>query len=363
MRKKFLATTVFIVTLSACIFAQDSTKSVAISGSVDAYYRYNFNNPKTAPYNNFTSFTNSQSSFELGMASLRADATALSGKVTATVDLGFGRRAEEFSYNDGSLDQDKNGFVSLNNLKQLYVTYSPSSMVKFTMGKFGTHVGYELLDAPLNRNYSMSYMFTNGPFFHTGLKMDVTAGPVGFMLGVTNYTDQSTSTIATKSIIGQVSGGSSNGKIKAFFNYVGSFGSDSKSIPGSLKSLSQYDLVLTAAVASKFNIGVNATIQDRDNGVNAESGSWKGAALYLNVDPTDAVGLTLRSEYISDSKLVYFPTKNIFANTLSLNFKVGPLTIIPELRIESAQSTIYSKNDGASSKSTATALLAAVYKF
>lgn len=335
----------------------DATKTLTISGSIDAYYRYNFANNGT---NNYTSFTNSQSSFELGMASIRADATALSGKVTGVLDLGFGRRAEEFSYNDGATT-GKNGFVSLSNIKQMYVTLAASSKLKFTMGKFGTHVGYELLDAPLNRNYSMSYMFTNGPFFHTGLKADLTAGPVGFMLGVTNYTDQSSSTIATKSLIGQISAGSSNGKFKGYFNYVGSFGSESKSIPGSLESLSQYDLVLTGVVSSKFNVGFNGTIQSRDNGVT--SGSWKGGALYLNVDPSAAVGLTLRSEYISDKDMIYFTTDGIFANTLSLNYKIGPVTLIPELRFESAKNEIFLKNDGSGSKSTATALLAAIYKF
>ena len=357
MNKKLIAIVIIVITICNNLSAQDSTKTLVISGGVDAYYRYNFANKGT---NNFTSFTNSQNSFELGMASVRADASAMGGKVTATVDLGFGRRAEEFSYNDGS-GSGKNGFVSLSNIKQLYVTYAPSSKVKFTMGKFGTHVGYELVDAQLNRNYSMSYMFTNGPFFHTGLKADITAGPIGFMLGVTNYTDQTTSTLSTQSLIGQISGATKDGKFKAYFNYVGSYGSKNKQIPGSLKSLSQYDLVLNTIVTSKFNIGFNATIQQRNNGIT--NGSWQGAALYLNVDPTSTVGLTLRSEYISDSKMINFSTKNIFANTLSLNCKVGPLTIIPELRIESAQSNLYVKSNGVGSKSTASALLAAVYKF
>ena len=342
----------------------DETKTFTISGGVDAYYRYNFSNNFV---NNYTSFTNSQSSFELGMASLRADASALSGKVTATIDLGFGRRAEEFSYNDGVTDQSKNGFMSLSNVKQLYVTYSPSSKVKFTMGKFGTHVGYELVDAQLNRNYSMSYMFTNGPFFHTGLKADITAGPVGFMMGVANYTDQSTATNNVKSLLGQVSGGSSNGKFKAYLNYVGSFGSSAEAIPGipnrPLKSLSQLDLVINSTVTSKFGIGFNATVQSRTTNLDATSGSWWGSAVYLNFDPTPTTGITLRSEYIGDSKTIYFPTKNIFANTLSVNFKVGPLTIIPELRVETSKSAIYFKKDGTGVKSTATALVAVVYKF
>lgn len=341
----------------------DDTKTLTISGGLDAYYRYNFSS-KFA--NNYTSFTNSQSSFELGMASIRADASALAGKVTATVDLGFGRRAEEFSYNDGVTDQSKNGFVSLSNIKQLFVTYSPSSTVKFTMGKFGTHVGYELVDAQLNRNYSMSYMFTNGPFFHTGLKADITAGPVGLMLGVANYTDQSTATNNVKSLLAQVSGGSSDGKFKAYLNYVGSYGSKSESISGvpvNLKSLSQVDLVINSTITSKFGIGFNATSQSRKTKMPSTSGSWWGTALYLNFDPTPATGITLRSEYIGDSKTIYFATKNIFANTLSINCKVGPLTIIPELRVETSQSAIYFKKNGTGVKSTATALVAAVYKF
>jgi len=181
LRKLLIATaaTLFFLNLSA----QDTTKTLAISGNVDAYYRYNFagQSGSVRNFNNFTSFTNSQSSFELGMASIRADATAMSGKVGATVDLGFGRRAEEFSYNDGE-STSKNGFISLANVQQAYISYSASNKVKFTMGKWFTHVGYEVADAYLNRNYSMDYMFSYGPFFHTGLKMDVALnGNFGFM--------------------------------------------------------------------------------------------------------------------------------------------------------------------------------------
>ena len=360
LRKLFLAATAAGLFISA--YAQDSTKTLAISGSIDGYYRYNF----AGKVNNFTSFTNSQSSFELGMASLRADATALSGKVGATVDLGFGRRAEEFSYNDGNdnvgTGTDKNGFLSLAAIKQAYVTYAPSSKIKFTVGKFATHVGYELVDAPLNRNYSMSYMFTNGPFFHTGLKADITAGPIGFMIGLTNFTDQTTATTSVKNLIAQVSGATKSGKLKVYLNYSGFTGSDEGMNPSGLKSLHQVDAVILGTISSKFNIGYNGTVQSRKP-VTGKSGSWIGNALYLNFDPTDKLGVTLRSEYITDDKTIYFGTKNIFANTLSINCKVGPLTIIPEIRVENAQSNFYLKSNGSPTKSTASALLAAVYKF
>ncbi|MBC7868507.1 MAG: outer membrane beta-barrel protein, partial [Gloeobacteraceae cyanobacterium ES-bin-316] len=253
-------------------------------------------------------------------------------------------------------------FLTLSAIKQAFITYAPSSKVKFTAGKFATHVGYELLDAPLNRNYSMSYMFTNGPFFHQGLKADITAGPIGFMLGITNYTDQSTATTAVKNFIAQVSTATKDGKLKVYLNYSGFGGSDIGDNPSGLKSLNQFDAVVMGTISSKFNIGYNGTVQSRKP-VSGSSGSWIGNALYLNFDPTAVIGLTLRSEYISDNDLVYFGTKNIFANTLSLNAKIGPLTIVPELRFESAQSDIFLKEDGSPTKSTATALLAVMYKF
>lgn len=373
LRKLFFAVSATLALFTTTNAQDDSTKSLVISGNIDAYYRYNFGAGKTAlgeAYtNNYTSFTNSQSSFELGMASVRADISALSGKVGAVIDLGFGRRAEEFSYADGEYGVGKNGFISLSNVKQAYITYSPVSALKFTLGKFGTHVGYELLDAPLNRNYSMSYMFTNGPFFHTGLKADITAGPVGFMIGAANYTDQSTRytldgpNTSVKTLLGQFSTSFADSKWKVYLNYVGFFGSENGHNPSELKSLNQIDLVVTGTISDKFNIGFNGTLQSRTPIDGGESGSWKGLAGYFNFDPSAKVGLTLRSEYIMDGDMVYFPTESIFANTLSLNYKVGPLTLIPEVRYETADSEFYLDKDAEPTKSTFSALLAAVFKF
>src|SRR5438309_6388918 len=157
--------------------AQDSAKTspLTISGSADLYYKYDFAQSKA---NNLTSFTNSHNSFELGMASVKLDYKTTKTEVVA--DLGFGKRAQEFSYNDQGI---------LAAIKQLYISYSPKDWLKFTAGTWATHVGYELVDAYANRNYSMSYMFTNGPFFHTGVRADLTKGKNGFMIGIANPTD------------------------------------------------------------------------------------------------------------------------------------------------------------------------------
>ncbi|MDQ6813088.1 MAG: porin, partial [Bacteroidota bacterium] len=340
------------VTLS---YAQDSAKVSAFkwSASVDGYYRYNFQEPKAAPFNNYTSFTNSQNSFELGMASIKAEHTI--GKVGFVADLGFGRRAEEFSYNDSRTMQV---------VKQAYVTYAPSSHVKFTMGKWATHIGYELLDASANRNYSMSYMFTNGPFFHTGLRSDFTFGKSGFMIGVANPTDYTTTTSTTKTLIAQFSTGTKDDKLKAYLNYQGYFGAKS-SIPNASK-LNQLDLVVTGTVSPKFSIAYNGTIEIVKDLEAKQSKKWWGSALYLNYDPTSTFGLTWRNEYFGDQKYGLKTVgggANIFASTLSANFRIDNFRIIPEFRVDNASKNIFTKSDGTVAKGTESFILAAVYSF
>lgn len=362
MLQKFLLTGFSIAILTASYSQEttpDSTKnSVAaasppafkLSGSVDAYYRYNFQEPKSFPYNSPTSFTQSQNSFELGMASLKAEHSI--GKVGIVADLGFGRRAEDFSYNDNN---------TLKIVKQAFVTYSPSSHVKFTMGKWATHIGYELVDASANRNYSMSYMFTNGPFFHTGLRADFTFGKSGFMIGVANPIDFTTTTSSTKTFLAQFTTATKDDKLKAYLNYVGYSGAD-VSMPAAA-GLSQFDLVLTGTVSPKFSIGYNGTVELINDKVDNKKKKWWGSAIYLNYDPTSVFGLTWRNEYFGDEKYALKTGANIFASTLSANFKVDNFKIIPELRIDSGSKEIYTKTDGALSKGTTSFILAAVYSF
>lgn len=329
--------------------AAKTTQSTTITTGVDGYYRYDFNNPKVAPYNSFTSFTRASNSFELGMASLRVDHTL--GKVTATIDLGFGKRAEEFAYNDANTR-----FA----LKQLYVSYAPASVIKFTLGTWATHIGYELLDPWLNRNYSMTYMFTNGPFTHTGFKADVSlGGKSAFMVGISNPTDYRSAPAMPKSFIAQFSTVSGNDKIKAYFNFLAGRQNDYKKVV-------QGDIVSSVTVSDKFSIGVNGTLQsvksDLDSTGKFTTAHWEGAALYLNIDPVDWFGLTVRGEYIRDND-GYLGLKNVFAPTLSAIFKVNNLTIIPEFRFDNAGNSIFYKNTTDTTRSTGSFVLAAVYHF
>ncbi|MEO5649794.1 MAG: outer membrane beta-barrel protein [Ginsengibacter sp.] len=344
--------------MAICVFpaftsvkAQDSARasSFKLSGSADIYYRYDFNNPKVAPYNNFTSFTHSQNSFEPGMVSVKAEHTMKKGGVVA--DIGFGKRAQEFSYNDSG---------SSVAIKQLYVTCAPVSGVKLTLGSWATHIGYEAADAFLNRNYSMSYLFSYGPFFHTGLKSEFALGEKSsLMIGIASPFDLKYASGLPKMMIAQLATTSKDEKLKASFNYQGGKYNDSA-------RLYQEDIVINYFISDKFGLGYNGTLQTRQEHNSIKwntAGSWWGAALYVNADPKSWLGFTLRGEYFNDKKKVLGFDATIFETTFSANFKIDALVLIPEFRYENASENIYKKSNGAFVKNTSSFLLAAVYKF
>jgi len=342
-----------------CLHAQEnasekkeSASTYKLSGFVDAYFRNDF---MRSSDNNRTSFTYSDKSFELGMASLKLDYAK--AKVGFVADLGVGRRAEEFSYNEKGLTTA---------IKQLYITYQAKEWLKFSAGSFATHVGYEVVDAPANRNYSMSYMFSWGPFFHTGLKAEATSGKSTLMLGIANPTAYKTAPVnSTKYLLAQYALAFSD-DVKAYVNYV-----SGKRYTDSAK-YGQYDLVLTARVNERLSLGYNGTVAQyrfqKKNQYDSKSQSWWGSAVYVNIDPSTAFGLTLRTEYFSDkhqlSAMSLAPVgAGILSNTLSGNIRMGDLTLIPEFRVETANQGIYRNKAGKVRSSDASLLLAAVYKF
>lgn len=330
----------------------ESKPALSITGSADVYYRFDFG--KT-PSNNLTSFTNSHNSFALGMASIKLEHK--SEKIGVVADLGWGTRASEFAYTDEGL---------LRAVKQLYVSYSPAAWVKFTAGSWATHVGYELVDPQLNRNYSLSYMFTNGPFHHTGVKAELSKGNHGFMLGLANATDYRippVDHINRKFLLAQYSVALSE-NTKLFLNYVGGKNPDTS-------RSAQIDAVLTAKLTDQFSIGYNGTVQTTRtwNGVKNEGGdSWWGSAIYINIDPSPHTAFTLRTELFSDNRqLKMFAAApkggSLFATTLSANFKSGNFIFIPEFRVDNASEAIFQHANGTAAKSAASLLVAAIYSF
>lgn len=334
-------------------FAQeDSTKKSnwTFTGYVDGYFRSDLNQNLS---NNRTSFTNSNNKLALGMVSAKVDFAYK--KFSFTADLGAGKRAKEFAYNDKG---------ALSYVKQLYASYAPTEWVKLSAGTWATHVGYELVDPYGNRNYSMSYMFSYGPFLHTGVKADFTFGTTGFMIGVANPTDYRKAPTSSKKFTLLQWSQTINENVKLYLNYVGG------QRPGDSAKTRQVDLVVTAKINDEFGIGFNGTVNNiklQSNNIYEAASSWSGAAVYFNYDPIEKLGLTLRSEVFNDKNQLAalgsaLTGTSILANTLSANIKLGKFTVIPEIRHETAGKNIYYAKDGASKKSDLSLLIGAYFK-
>lgn len=361
MKYVFLA--IFLATGLSTSFAQDSlsvkeSSKPVVSGYADVYYRYNYGDS----INNYTSFTNSQNSFELGMISLKIEQNL--NKVGFVGDLGFGKRAQDFSYNDAN---------SMLIVKQLFVTYSPVENLKFTAGSWATHIGYEGVDPTANKNYSMSYMFSYGPFFHTGLKAEYVLGKNTFVLGVVNPTDLKSANFAKKYVVGQWGSSLAKDRVKFYLN--GLAGKSVNAATNSQTRNNQFDLVVSATVTDKFSVGYNGTIANLQTKADANSAwskpvNWLGSALYFNYDVAKNASLNLRTEYFEDNSMITsvfaLPAQggHVYQATLSANIKIKNLVIIPEIRVDNSNKDIFYKSNGNGlTGTTVTNACAVVYKF
>lgn len=340
-----------LVLTTTFTFAQSApaTASTTFAGSADAYYKYDF----ARVNNSLTSFTSSHNSFELGMASI--EASHKMDKASVYVDLGFGKRAAQFTYNDGA---------STFMIKQLNFTYEFSDALKVIVGSFSTHLGYELVDAVDNKNYSMSYAFTYGPFFNTGVKAQYASGKFNFMAGVTNPTDFKTTLEAgstQKTFVGQLGYLGDTGS--AYFNVT-----SGSSNPASDENKTQFDFVGSKKVSDSFSVGFNGTYAMTKNDFDSTlDGEWFALVGYAHFSLKQTLSLAYRLEYF-DAKnatagLGLLAGTSVVGNTLSLNYKVGNLTIIPEFRVDTASNDIFTNSDAASKGLTVYALLATTYTF
>jgi hypothetical protein len=381
--------------------AQVDTTSVAkpvegltISGYADVYYSYNLNKPNYS--NNNPSavqplgfgyenqgrvFDIKHNSFSIGLIQTKFQYTKKKSEVV--MDIAFGPNAE--------LGNFGNVFGSMICIKQAYISYDATPKLTFTAGQFGTHIGYELIDAYLNTNYSLSYLFGNGPFYHTGLKATYAfSDKIGLMAGIVNGWDGLFAFNKNKSFITQLSIIPSD-KLNIYVNYIGGDNKNSYSFPttgapgstidDSIQTSSHlFDLTTTYQLAEKFKLGLNAAYGfgnlklDSTTSDGYNKATWYGAALYLNYIVSKKLTLSLRSEHFADPDGVRYVgaalgkgSFNAFTLTGDITLDEGSLHLKPEFRIDMAENNVFVNNPG-SSNPTATNLqptigMAAIYNF
>lgn len=336
--KTIVLAMLFAVPFVAVAQEEMEEPSFSISGTADVYFRQNLNldnNAGGAPVAPVSSFAN-LGGFSLGMANIIG---AYEGKSSGVVvDLVFGPRGSDAVF--GSPLYSSTGQV----INQLYAYWNASESVTFTIGNFNTFLGYEVISPTANFNYSTSYMFSYGPFSHTGLKADFDlGGGASGMLAVLNPTD-----VTEYNPTDDILFGAQLGYGGAYLNFLAGEG------------YTQIDLTAGWDVSDSYYFGINAT----DASYGTDDGFY-GVALYNQFSVSDAFALGVRVEYFNDKQggiLGHTGEVNALDITLSANITVDNLTFIPEIRIDSGSEEIFSDMSGPS-KSLSSFILAATYGF
>jgi len=338
---------------------EEEGKTFALSGYVDAYAQKVFTDADgtSTPLAFPTSFAQENEGFGIGNVNLLLEHTV--GKIGFVGQVGFGPRATA-----------ANG-EAFPNVQQLFVTYAPTDAVTFTLGNFGTFVGYEVIDAPANVNYSTSYMFSNGPFYHTGLKADFAISDnFGAMVGIFNDTDDKFNSEDGFHYGAQLS--AEAGGFSAYLNFLGGT-VDNETLPDEDTNEFQVDLTAGYDVSETLYFGLNATSKTVTF-MDDSQGGFSGLAIYSTIGISDASAIGLRAELFSEvaPDEVTVDNRSVFSLTASGNITINEsLRIIPEIRFDSSSDFATTYSDGAinfgseseEDDSMASFILAAVYSF
>ncbi|MDR7210611.1 outer membrane beta-barrel protein [Flavobacterium piscis] len=321
-------------------FAQDEdapeTTPLEISGSGDVYYKYDFAKVGNIP----TSFATDHNSVSLGMLDIALKKTIKN--VSFVGEVSFGPRGQYQSIPNGD-GTDVNSF----HIQNLYASYAVSDKLSLTAGYMGTFIGYEVISPVGNFHYSTSYLFTNGPFQNAGIKANYAiTEKFGAMVGLFNdswNTYKADSQKGLNAVGGQLS--FVTDKASAYLNFMDG------SVSGTI-----VDLTATFQLSDKFKLGLNAADFSNEGDV-----GYSGAALYPSFAISDAFALGLRGEYFKFKE--GSGDTSVTAFTLSGNYKINGLTIIPEFRLDSNSNEVFLDSDLAPAKSASQVLLALVYGF
>lgn len=379
----------------------------SVSGYLDTYYFTNFNKPASRDNMGQSGvgrgFDRRVDQFALGMVQTVFKYTNSKSEVVA--DLAFGPSAQYGNYGNVPVMAPAYGYAIGNDtwssvmIKQAYFKYNATDKLSFIAGQFGTHIGYEYIDAPLNFFYSINHTFNSGiPFYHTGLKSTYAfSDKVSLMLGVVNGFDYVYDNNRSKGLIGQLSLVPAEG-LSVYFNYINSNESNADATGQTPEgNFTVYDLNGGYQASEKLfigywfmygtqkgTLGAPGTFIPADGNVD-EKKSWYGANLYLTYAFSDAFSLGFRGEHfdnkdgarglrnVDSSGQALGASCNTYTLTGSFTLADGHLLLKPELRMDvfnklsgtgNEQSQQFMDADGLYSKNGQTTLgMAAIYKF
>ncbi|MBI5745551.1 MAG: porin [Nitrospirae bacterium] len=337
-----LSITGFVVNVSAADPADEAiAKGVKISGFVDLYYGYNFNNPDSRKNDAVTTnFDFNHNTFSLNLAELVIQKAP--GPVGFRVDLDFGPTT------DFVHSVEPGGNETFKHTQQAYISYiAPIGKgVTLDFGKFVTHMGAEVIESKDNWNYTRGLLFCCAiPYYHAGLRANV---PINDMLFVNGYLYNGWNNVVENNGIktfGAQVGITPIPQLPILLSWIGP-----EDFPGVSTGRQVYEAIVSynATDSLSFMVDYNYGTQDSLTGI---SQKYSGIAAYakLKLDPYT---LALRYENVDDKdNVIFFGTtpdgNKIQEVTLTAERTIaGSLLTRLEYRMDKSDNNIYEDKDG-----------------
>lgn len=258
------------------------------SGFVTGAYTFNVDQPRSGS-NNGRIFDTEDNTFQVPLAEL-AVGGEIDGGPAFNLVLEFGDVAD--STHSVGLLEGQDGF----DIQQANLSYKG-----FTVGKFATLIGAEVIESPDNLNYSRSFLFGMAvPFTHTGVlyQTEVAEG-VSVAAAVVNGWDNFEDNNGSKSFMAQIAADMG----KASVSIQGIYGAEKDRNTDGADSDNRgvIDLVTTFAPSDATTLVFNADYGSEERAaLDGGDGVWWGAALYVDQMVTGAFGVAARAEYFND---------------------------------------------------------------
>jgi hypothetical protein len=326
---------------------------LAVNAFVSTAYEYNSNRPTTGT-NSYRVFDFNDNSFNLDVAEVVVQIAATKPNDAGfRVDFATGNSIPQISKTQ---DQTATQF----DLQQAFASYIVplGSGLRFDVGKYVTHLGYEVIEGydGYDDNYSRSILFGYAiPFTHTGVKASYAfSSKVAAMVEVVNGWDLLRDNNHSKSLGAQLTL-TPVSPLTLLLNWVG--GPELANDNHTKRNV--FDVVTILKATSWLTLGVNGDygIEDGTSRVNLGSDAiWKGIAGYAVIAPTEKFSVALRGEtfHDDDGARLGTDTKAVLSEgTLTPTYKfTNHVLVRGEVRFDKANQPILARRGTLSDKQT-----------
>jgi len=341
----------------------DFFRRTEISGFVDTYYTYNFNQPSepcatvagVSISNCLYNFNVAHNSMSLNLAEVALEKKPVAdSRAGFRVDLDYGPTATLVHA------AEPGGTTTYQNIQQAYVSVLAGKALQLDFGKFVTWSVQELIESKDNWNYSRGLLFSWAiPYYHTGLRAAYAVNDkvslTGFLVnGWNNAEDNNTG----KTLGGQVIL-KPTANLAIIENYTG--GPEQSGDNDDWRHLS--DTIVTYTINSKVSLAANYDYaQDK---VLGEKVQWQGIAAFAKFQASDWFALSPRYEYFDDDDGFSTGTaQKLREATVTAEFKhKAGLIMRLEYRGDFSDSTFFTKKISEPVKSQHTFTVGVIYAF